>query len=290
MTQTQIFIKAQKNEIENIAKKLDPMFEEMGMTIATFQENKNKWIWSIYVENKKINEIKKIIKKEINNHKIQCQKVPEKNWVKESLKNLKPIKAGRFHIYGTHNTISAKNEKFAVKIDASMAFGTGHHETTSGCLEMMEIYLKQIKQEKISKACDMGTGTGILAIALAKCGKWNILACDNDAKAVEIAKENVKINKVEKKIKIIKANGFNHPCFEKFGESQLIIANILEKPLKIMAKDMIQKLEKNGYAILSGILHTQKDSIVQAYTQQGFHLEQSLRKKEWMTLMMKKER
>ena len=285
MSQILLKIIDEKDKISEISKTLDTIGEENAMAVTMFEEN-NKWVWGIYIENKQVEKIKENIQKIIGgNIAIIEETVPDKNWVEESLKNLKPIRAGRFYIYGSHNSDSATNEKFGIMINAAMAFGTGHHETTSGCLEMLEEILKMQEPKKIY---DIGTGSGILAIAAAKATKADILASDNDEVAVKIAKENIKVNKSIERIELQVANGCSHRCFGKFGKAELIMANILAEPLRLMAQELSAQLTIGGYVILAGLLTQQKNEVVKAYNDCNLNLEKEIFKNEWCILLMKK--
>lgn len=210
---------------------------------------------------------------------------PEINWVAKSLEGLAPVIAGGFYVYGSHETGAVPDGLTPMKIDAAQAFGTGHHETTTGCLEAIETLLTQTTPKAM---IDIGTGTGVLAIALAKRLGGKILATDIDPIAVTTTVENAEENGVGDNIDAIEATGLEHGEIAARAPYDLIVANILAGPLTELAPGVGTIAQSGGHAILSGILNTQADGVIAAYELAGFRLVDHLKRKDWTTLVLQK--
>lgn len=210
---------------------------------------------------------------------------PEINWVAKSLEGLAPVIAGGFYVYGSHSTEDVPEGLTPMRIEAAQAFGTGHHETTTGCLEAIEMVLRK---HTPSRMIDVGTGTGVLAIALAKRVDAKILATDIDPIAVTTTIENARDNGVGAQIDTIEATGLDHAEIQARAPYDLVVANILAGPLTELAPEMGEITQSSGKAILSGILNTQADGVIAAYQAAGFTLVEHLKRKDWTTLILQK--
>ena len=208
---------------------------------------------------------------------------PEVNWVAKSLEGLAPVIAGGFYVYGSHESGPVPGGLTPMKIDAAQAFGTGHHETTTGCLEAID---KLLKRNKPRRMLDVGTGTGVLAIALAKRTRTPVIASDIDPISVTTTIVNAEQNGVGKLIIAIEATGLTHPTIAQNGPYDLIVANILAGPLMALAPAVGKAAQKGATIILSGILQHQARGVINAYARQGMTLTQKLQRKEWTTLML----
>lgn len=208
---------------------------------------------------------------------------PEINWVARSLEGLAPVVAGGFYVYGSHETGPVPGGLTAMKIDAAQAFGTGHHETTTGCLEAISIILKRKKPRRM---IDVGTGTGVLAIALAKRTNRTVIASDIDPISVTTTVDNAAQNGVGKQIIALEATGVNHSAIKQNAPYDLIVANILAGPLMALAPSIGQIAGKGATVILSGILQHQARGVINAYARQGMVLSQKLQRKDWTTLIL----
>ena len=290
MSQSRLYFSTLKAKALEIGKLLDPLFEEEGLPTAVFEdtENTNNWFWSVYLEDDDLVSTQALIKNALKargfSHKLLREKLGDIDWVSETLRELSPVSAGRFFVHGSHDRAAARNKRIPVEIDAGLAFGTGHHGTTAGCLDMLETCLKRGKPRK---ALDVGTGSGVLAIALAKAAHIPILATDIDPVAVQVARQNSRNNGTAAHIKMATAAGFDNPAFDAFGKVDLVLANILARPLERLARPMSCHLASGANVILSGLLPHQRSRIVNAYTKQGLVLERWSIRDEWLTILMK---
>lgn len=208
---------------------------------------------------------------------------PSINWVARSLEGLAPVVAGGFYVYGSHETGPIPSGLTPMRIDAAQAFGTGHHETTTGCLEAID---KVLKRKKPRRMIDVGTGTGVLAIALAKRTRLSVIASDIDPISVTTTIENATYNGVGTQIIALEATGVNHPVIQQNAPYDLIVANILAGPLMALAPAIGRIAQKGATVILSGILEHQARGVINAYMRQGLVLNQKLQRKDWTTLIL----
>jgi ribosomal protein L11 methyltransferase len=208
--------------------------------------------------------------------------LPETDWVAHVRRELHPVEAGRFYLYGAHDAESVPPGRVPLLIEAAMAFGTGHHGTTKGCLEAYDRLLADgfVPQS----VADIGAGTAVLAIAAAKTAPNPVIASDIDPVAVEVAEANARANDVVAKLRCIEAEGFEHPELAAAAPYDLIFANILKGPLISLAPAMRAHMADGGYAILSGILNEQADDVIAAYAAEGFRLVARDRLGEWTTI------
>jgi ribosomal protein L11 methyltransferase len=211
----------------------------------------------------------------------------DSDWVRMSLDGLPPVKAGSFRIVGNHDKSNCRTGRIQIVIDAGEAFGTGHHGTTLGCL----LGLERLKRRNLrpKKVLDVGTGSAVLAIAAAKLGA-RVVATEIDPRAEAVARENMKLNKVDKNIRSYVANGIRKPDIRKKSGYDLVFANILMKPLIRLSWDLSGSLENGGLLILSGLLTTQEPAIRRAYSQKGLILIDRFRHDVWSTLTFQKKK
>lgn len=211
--------------------------------------------------------------------------VEARDWVKESLEDLVPVPAGRFVVHGAHDREHVAANKLAVEIEAALAFGTGHHGTTRGCLLLLDHVLKAHRPRRV---LDLGTGTGVLGIAAAKALKLNVLASDIDAPSVMVARENARLNEAGNLVQVIRATGFSAPGFARHGPFDLVLANILANPLRQLASPMTRHLAPGAMVILSGLLTHQARAVIAAYRARGLVPLRHLRIEGWSSLLLRK--
>ncbi|MEZ5802535.1 MAG: 50S ribosomal protein L11 methyltransferase [Rhizobiaceae bacterium] len=207
------------------------------------------------------------------------------DWVTKSLEDLKPVRAGRFLVHGAHDRDRLRVGDIGIEIEAGLAFGTGHHGTTAGCLEMLTDVLRR---ERPRNALDLGTGSAVLAIALAKLAGIPVLATDIDPVATKVARENVRLNGVVRLVHAVTAAGFHNPAFALNAPFDLIVANILARPLMKLAPEMARHLTPGGSLVLSGILDRQRDAVVAAYVGQRFRHARTTHREGWVTIHLKR--
>ena len=295
MSQTRLYLTARKPEAFHIARILDPQFEEDCITCVLFEtaEDSGYWCYSIYVPSDETEMWTQVIKDRLGDDcfglKIEEEVIPDVDWVTETLRELSPVSAGRFFVHGSHDREIAAKKIVPIEIDAGQAFGTGHHGTTAGCLDMLEICLRESSGYLglPRKAMDIGTGSGVLAIALAKVVKIPILATDIDPIATKVARENCVLNGVGNNVRCETSVGFNHPIFNQFGKADLIFANILARPLEALARPMSQHIAPGAQIILSGLLPHQRARITAAYGRQGMSLDRWNIRDGWLTMLMR---
>jgi len=206
------------------------------------------------------------------------ERLEDQDWVRLSQSHHPAIVAGKVLVRPSH-VDNAPPASVAIKLDAGRAFGTGGHCTTYGCL--MALQKLHFRPQRI---VDIGTGSGLLAIAAAKTSPNPVIASDIDPVAVEVAEANARANGVAAQLRCIEATGFDHPDLAAAAPYDLIFANILKGPLIALAADMRAHMADGGYAILSGILNEQADDVIAAYAAQGFGLAARDRLGEWTTI------
>lgn len=207
--------------------------------------------------------------------------VVEVDWVARSLEGLDPVRAGRFFVYGSHDAGKVPAGVIPLLVDAGQAFGTGHHETTTGCLE----FISEILRPGIRlNALDIGTGTGVLAIAIAKLARCHVLASDIDPVAIRVTRANARKNGVAPFTAAVTAKGFGHPALRARAPYDLIVANILARPLVSLAPAFAAYLKVGGTLILSGTLRSQETMVTSAMRSQGLFLRARKPRGDWVTL------
>ncbi|MBR0697117.1 50S ribosomal protein L11 methyltransferase [Bradyrhizobium lablabi] len=210
--------------------------------------------------------------------------IEAKDWVKASLEDLIPVPAGRFIVHGQHDRQRIPPNKLGIEIEAALAFGTGHHGTTRGCLLLLDHVLKARRPRRV---LDLGTGTGVLAIAAARARHGKVLASDIDPASVHVAKENARLNLSGHLVEVIRATGFAAPQFAKEGPFDLVLANILANPLRQLAGPMARHLAPSALVILSGLLSHQAPAVIAAYRARGLVPLRHLKIEGWSSLLLR---
>ena len=211
--------------------------------------------------------------------------VEAKDWVKATLEQLVPVRAGRFVVHGRHDRARIAPNNLGIEIEAALAFGTGHHGTTRGCLLLLDTVLRAQAPRRV---LDLGTGTGVLAIAAAKALRIKVLASDIDPLSVRVAHENARLNRTGDLVETIQAVGFSAPQFAERGPFDLVLANILANPLRQMATAMAGHLAPSALVILSGLLPHQAQAVIAAYRSRGLVLNRHIQIEGWSSLLMRK--
>ncbi len=210
--------------------------------------------------------------------------VPDEDWVAKVRRELAPVEAGRFFVYGSHDADKLPADKEGLLIEAAMAFGTGHHGTTLGCLRALDHLIDEGLSPK--SVADIGCGTAVLAMAAARIWDVPIIASDIDEVAVDVARANLDANGLSQNVETVEAAGFDHPRIADIGPYDLVFANILMGPLIELAPDMAKAAAPGGHVILSGLLNEQAENVTAAYRASGFNLIRSEQIVDWTTLIL----
>ncbi|RWC70934.1 MAG: 50S ribosomal protein L11 methyltransferase [Mesorhizobium sp.] len=289
MTQTRLHFTTGKIEADRIFAALETAFEDEGLPIAVLEVDEDADIHevSLYADgdvDAVEARLKDILAGLALSRSVEREALPDIDWVARSLEGLKPVRAGRFFVHGAHDSRKRHSGELAIEIEAGLAFGTGHHGTTAGCLEMLE---KVVRREHPRNALDLGTGSAVLAIAVAKLAHIPVLATDIDPVAVRVAAANARLNHVKGLIETVTAPGFHHPIFARRAPFDLIVANILARPLMRLAPQMAGHIALGGSIVLSGILDRQRDAVISAYVGQNFRHISTLHREGWVTIHLK---
>ena len=293
MSQLRLFIRGSENDCNLAMDLLADWMEEEGLPLATMEvdEKRDLWETSVYVDAADADDVRAVMQTRLAGKfpdiVVDTETLPEIDWVSRSLEGLKPVRAGRFVVFGSHDRTTAQAHELAIEIDAGQAFGTGHHGTTAGCLEMIG---QLAKSRHFTNALDLGTGSGVLAIALARQGIGDILATDIDPVAVEVARCNSKLNETASAIAFETAAGFHSAIFDRKGPFELIVANILARPLMKMAPSIARHLAPGGSVVLSGILAGQRWKVLAAFAGQELYHRHTLWREGWVTLHLSANR
>ncbi len=218
--------------------------------------------------------------------------LPDLNWVVESQKALPPVKAGRFHVYGSHVEEPPPAGAIPLHIDAGIAFGTGHHESTRGCLLALDDLARRRRRwgtggwRAPRRSLDLGCGSGILSIAMARLWPGPVVACDVDPDAVQVAQENARLNGVGGRLRVALCDSPRRRPAARGGPYDLIVANILAGPLRHLAGDLCQCLAPRGVMLLSGFLASQERTVLEPYRARGLRPRRRIALGDWMTLVL----
>lgn len=287
MQQFQVHIAADREESERIARLLEAAFEDEGP--VSWYEQPEGWAVDAWIFADAAEEVEARVKDVLGadgfGAPISVTAVPDDvDWVAMSLDGLKPVVAGRFVVHGAHDRDRIPAGLIGLLIEANQAFGTGHHPTTWGCLVALS---RLLRTRRFRRPFDLGSGSGVLGIAIAKDTKLPVEISDIDPLAVEIARENAAINGVRHRIVAVTAAGFDHPRL-KTGLFDLVVANILADPLKMLSPQFRARTRPGATIVLSGILTTQAPSVLAAFRAQGFAREREIRREGWSTLVMRR--
>lgn len=216
---------------------------------------------------------------------VTVEALPDQDWIRLSQEGLPPVRAGRFFVYGAHDAGVVPHGVIPMRIEAGMAFGTGHHETTALCLAALS---DLARRRRFANVLDLGCGTGLLAIGAAKLWRRPVLATDIDAVAIEVTKENARANGEAPLVRALTAEGLTHPGIAAKAPFDLIVANILASPLTQLAPGIARSLAKGGMLVLSGLLTWQENLVVSFYTPHGLILRKRRRDGPWTALVLEK--
>ena len=268
-------------------------FNDIALAVSGFETDETNHIWTfdlLFEEEPDREELKRRLMLLSSLHNVavpelDIQKLEQQDWLSKVAKSFPPLSIGRFYVHGSHVEDSPPAGSLAIQVDAGAAFGSGEHGTTSCCLEAMDWLAKRRSFRKI---LDMGCGSGILAIGAAKLWKTDVLAVDIDPIAVRVTQDNVLTNREQTRVTSAVSDGYNCEKIKKGAPFDLIVSNILARPLIAFAPDLVKNLAPDGIAILSGLLTSQESQVLSAHLMQGLKLEKRFVNQEWCTLVLKR--
>jgi ribosomal protein L11 methyltransferase len=274
-----VMARADAERLSDILATLEP---SPASAVAAEEISKNSWrLEAFCMDEDSADGAASIISAELRGVRVSIEKLEDADWVAMSLAGLPAVHAGPFVVAGAHELAKAGAGKIPVWIEAGPAFGTGHHGTTKGCLESLALVARS---RKLGKVLDIGTGSGVLAIAALKAGADSAIATDIDAESIRIAKENAKNNRMGRNLRLLVATGANHAAIRVGAPYDIVMANILARPLVGLSADIAALVKPGGRVILSGLLTHQESQVRSAFEGRGLHLVDRRRLKGWSTL------
>jgi ribosomal protein L11 methyltransferase len=289
---------------QKIADALAQSFEAEQFAVSAFEETSGRWSLAIHFRQQPD---KAAVRASIASAAgaaaagaLVFETLAPTDWVRKSLEGLARVEAGRFVVHGAHARTRVQANRIGLEIAAALAFGTGHHGTTRGCLLALDRIVKELNRKQTACGAatlprkrgrrtlmlDVGTGTGVLAIAAAKALRRPVLASDSDVRAVTIARDNARINRVAGAVEVIHAAGLRAAAFRARAPYGLIFANILLDPLKGLATPMARLVASNGKVVLSGLLTAQASAALASYRARGLVLVRRITLAGWATLIL----
>lgn len=258
--------------------------EPVGSGVFEIEDGSDRWEVGIYFLEKPDEVALALLAAAYGAVPFVISELPEVDWVAHVRRELSPVRAGRFYVHGSHDAETVPEGVEALCIEAAMAFGTGHHDTTKGCLEALDRLANA--GHDAHRIADIGCGTAVLAMGAARIWPVTVLASDIDQVAVDTAAANVIANGLDGRVVCVEAAGFDHPMLDEAAPFDLVLANILKAPLIQLAPDMARHVQPGGKVILSGLLVTQADEVIAAYLDSGFTLDRRDDLGEWATLTL----
>jgi ribosomal protein L11 methyltransferase len=265
------------------------VFDPTETAVAAFEtEEGGPWLLEAYFASEPDEDVvRELVRPIVGDEADRAVFVPiaQQDWVKASLEGLNPVRAGRILVHGSHDRDQRKPNDVAIEIEAALAFGTGHHGTTRGCLLA---FVDELKARRPRHVLDVGTGTGILAFAAAKVLRKTVIAGDIDPEAVRVARENARLNGIGPWVRLYVGPGIRSPLADRPGHFDLVFANILARPLRQLAPSLARVAAPDGTLILSGLLGSDVPGVLSAYRGQGWHLSRRYDLEGWAALALKR--
>ncbi|MBK8457115.1 MAG: 50S ribosomal protein L11 methyltransferase [Phyllobacteriaceae bacterium] len=288
MPQLRLHCAAPRAEAERLYAVVEALFDEDAFPVSIIEIDEKADIHevSVYLDDEPTaDEAARRLNEAVSGHAFAREIIPETDWVAHVLEGLTPVEAGRFFVHGSHDRDKPARGRIPIEIEAGLAFGTGHHGTTAGCLDMLT---RLIAAGKPRRALDLGTGSGVLAIAIAKLAKVKVLATDIDPVATRVADANARLNEAAQFVCAATATGLDSPVFAQAGKFDLIVANILARPLMRLAPKMARIAAPGGALVLSGILVSQRRQVIAAYAGQSSRHVATTEREGWVTILLRR--
>ncbi len=274
------------NALAEAIEKMDPA--PTGVGVFEIEDDSGLWEVGAYFLEPPNTALLEVLALAFDARPFALSELPEIDWVAKVRRELAPVEAGRFFVYGSHDAEKVPPGRVALQIEATVAFGTGHHGTTLGCLRAFDRLFDQGLRP--AKVADIGCGTAVLAMAAAAVlPAALVIASDIDEVAVDVAEANVAINGLEGRVECLEAAGFAHPRLDEAAPYDLVFANILKGPLVELAPAMARHVAPGGLVILSGLLVVQAEAVTAAYVASGFDPVSRDDIGEWSTLVLRRK-
>lgn len=289
MSTIRVRITAPEIEAKRIYELLSRDFEDDGNPVTVFEASADgrEWTAEILLFDMSETEAAELVKDRLGADAfaapVEAVELEDINWVEKSLEGLSPVQAGRFFIHGSHDRAKRPLAGISIEIEAALAFGTGHHGTTAGCLIEID---RLLTRRSYARMLDLGTGTGVLAIAMARLSRQPVLATDIDPVATLTARANAIHNLAGGLVRTATAAGVDSRIFAEAGPFDLVVANILARPLMRMAAGLSARMTRSATLVLSGLRVEDGPRILFAYGTQGFHLVRRQNRDGWLTLTL----
>ncbi len=270
---------------ERLTAALESIDPPPAATAATkIEDGAGRWEVGGYFQSRPDPIALELLAKAFGGSSFVVSEIPDTGWVAKVRRDLKPVQAGGFWIHGGHSRRTIPADAAALEIEASMAFGTGHHPTTAACMAVLQDIADS--GHRVETVADIGCGTGILAMAAARTWDAAVVATDSDPVAVEVAKTNIECNSLSNRVVCAVAEGFDHEAHRRAGPYDLVFANIVLRPLLSLVGEFRRFVNEGGMAVLSGLLECQSRKAIEAYAGAGFELAGARYDGEWATLSL----
>jgi ribosomal protein L11 methyltransferase len=280
-------LRTDKDRARALTELLGEVFDPTESAVAAFEaEDEETWLLEAYfAQAPNVEAIRELARPFVGDvvDAAEFSLLPKTDWVRNSLDGLRPVRAWRFLVHGSHDRDAIRSNDLAIEIEAALAFGTGHHGTTRGCLLALA---DELKRRRPRAVLDVGTGTGILAFAAARALRGRVVAGDIDPEAIQVADGNARFNGVRPNLHLYVGPGIRHAAANRPRHFDLVMANILARPLRHLAPNLARVLAPGGTLILSGLLDRDVAGIVSAYRAQGLALRRRSSLEGWATLVL----